>query len=172
MAEALADFSTKLTPPTRMAIRPPSLAATALTDAGFTITGRNRRIPRTGVAVGFVAEDDAGDVWRFDVSGLNFTYRGGMTRIDVAWRALGRAAAVMGAQSEDGVPFVLLTTALPPDGEAAVALRSAGPGAFFDAIVLGSDADADRLRLYAKGGYTADPQPGFWTDAELGRRTS
>ena len=172
VAEALADFSTRAHAADPDGDTALSLAETTLTDAGFTITGRNRRIPRTGVAVGFVAEDDAGDVWRFDVSGPNSTYRGGMTRIDVAWRALGRAAAVMGAQSEDGVPFVLLTTALPPDGEAAVALRSAGPGAFFDAIVLGSDADADRLRLYAKGGYTADPQPGFWTDAELGRRTS
>ncbi len=44
------------------------------------------------------------------------------------------------------------------------------PDAFFDLIVLGSDDDTDRLRRYAKGGYAADPQPGFWTDAELGRR--
>ncbi len=172
VTEALSDLSTRdhaADPDGDTAL---SLAGTTLTDAGFTITGRNRRIPRTGVAVGFVAEDDAGDVWRFDLCGPNSTYRGGMTRIDVAWRALGRAAAVRGAQTGDGVPLVLLTTALPPDGEAAVALRSAGPGAFFDVIVLGSDADGDRLRLYAKGGYTSDPQPGFWTDAELGRRTS
>ncbi len=172
VSEALSDLSTRdhaADPDGGTAL---SLAETTLTDAGFTITGRNRRIPRTGVAVGFVAEDDAGDVWRFDLCGPNSTYRGGMTRIDVAWRALGRAAAVMGARSADGVPLVLLTTALAPDGEATVALHSAGPGAFFDVVVLGSDADADRLRLYAKGGYTADPQPGFWTDAELGRRIS
>jgi DNA methylase len=148
-----------------------SLADTALTDAGFTITGRNRRIPGTGVALGFVAEDDARDVWRFDVCGPNTTYRGGMTRVDVAWRALGRATAIRGSQGVDGMPLVLLTTALAPTGEAATALRAAGPDAFFDLIVLGSDEDTDRLRRYAKGGYTADPQPGFWSVEDLDRRT-
>ncbi len=145
-------------------------AETALRDAGFTIDGRNRRIAGTGVVVDFTAVDDAGAVWRFDVCGPNTTYRGGLTRVDAAWRALGRTAAVRGAQGADGVPLVLLTTALPATGEAATALRAAGPDAFFDLIVLGSDDDTDRLRRYAKGGYAADPQRGFWTDAELGRR--
>jgi site-specific DNA-methyltransferase (adenine-specific) len=169
VAEAIADVSTRehaAGPDGDTALR---LAELALGDAGFTITGRNRRVPQTGVTVGFVAEDDARDVWRFEVCGPNTTYRGGMAKVDVAWRALGRAAAIGGAHDAHGVPLVLLTTALPASGEAVTALRAAGPGAFFDVIDLASDDDADRLQRYAKGGYTADPQPGFWTDAELGR---
>jgi site-specific DNA-methyltransferase (adenine-specific) len=169
VAEAIADVSTRehaAGPDGDTALR---LAELALGDAGFTITGRNRRVPQTGVTVGFVAEDDARGVWRFEVCGPNTTYRGGMAKVDVAWRALGRAAAIGGAHDAHGVPLVLLTTALPASGEAVTALRAAGPGAFFDVIDLASDDDADRLQRYAKGGYTADPQPGFWTDAELGR---
>jgi hypothetical protein len=93
-----------------------------------------------------------------------------MAKVDVAWRALGRAAAIGGARDARGVPLVLLTTALPASGEAVTALHAAGPGAFFDVIDLGSDDDTDRLQRYAKGGYTADPQPGFWTEVELTRR--
>jgi hypothetical protein len=33
-----------------------------------------------------------------------------------------------------------------------------------------SDEARARLELYAKGGYTRDPQPGFWTTADLARR--
>ena len=115
-------------------------AETALTDAGFAIGGRNRRVPGSGVVVDFTAVDDAGAAWRFEVCGPNTTHRGGLTRVDAAWRALGRAAAVRGADLGAGAPLVLLTTALAPTGEAATALRAAGPDAFFDLIVLGSDA--------------------------------
>jgi hypothetical protein len=49
-------------------------------------------------------------------------------------------------------------------------LRAAGPDAFFDAIELLADESLERLRRYAKGGFSNDPQPGFWTVEELATR--
>jgi hypothetical protein len=87
------------------------------------------------------------------------------------WRALGRASALRGRRGE--VPLVLLTTHLPRrGGEGDVALRAAGPEAFFDAIGLLDDDDVDRLALYAMGGRRATPLDGFWTPADLTRRPS
>jgi hypothetical protein len=51
-------------------------------------------------------------------------------------------------------------------------LRAAGPDAFFDAIEMLSPDSVERLARYAKGGFTDDPQPGFWTKPELARRSS
>jgi hypothetical protein len=47
----------------------------------------------------------------------------------------------------------------------------ARPGAFFDAIEMLSGDDLERLERYAKGGFTDDPQPGFWTTQDLASRT-
>ncbi len=144
------------------------VAGDALAAAGFTVTGRNRRIAGTGVAVSLVAEDEDCEPWYFEVAGPHTTHRGGLLRHDAVWRALGRAAAIGGAAGT--VPLVLLTTALPPRGDDGHrALRAAGPGIFFDAIVLGSDDGKDRLERYAKGGFTTSPQPGFWSGEELDR---
>ena len=147
------------------------IAEEALLAAGYVITGRNRKVPGAGLSVAFVAEDAAGDTWRFDVCGPNTSRRGGLARLDAVWRALGRAGAVRGsARAGSGViPLVLLTTALPRSGEPATALRAAGPHAFFDAIELGSDDGRDRLERYAKGGFTDDPQPGFWNAGDIDR---
>jgi len=133
------------------------VAEQALVDAGFTITARAKRMRGTGVVVAFVATDATGDTWLFDVPGPHTAYRGGLTRPDVVWRALGRAAAL-----HPDRPLVWLATALPrPGSEGEVAVRSAGPGTVFDLIdVLAPDA-RDRLARYAKGGATA-PEPGFW----------
>jgi len=148
----------------------PNLAETVLEAAGFTITGRNRRVPRTGVSVSFVAEDGEGAVWYFDVCGPHTTHRGGLIRPEAVWRALGRAAAVRGRTS--GIPLVLLATALPPRlGAGDTAMRAAGPDAFFDAISIRSDEGRYRLERYAKGSCTASPQPGFWTEDDLDRGT-
>ena len=145
------------------------LAEDVLVDAGFTITERNRRIPRSGVAVNFVATDADGGVWYFDVPGANRSHRGGLLKTDTVWRALGRASALR--THLGGAPWVLLTTHLPRrPSEGDTALRSAGPDAFFDAVEMLSEADVDRLRSYARGGGTNNPQPGFWTAADLERR--
>jgi hypothetical protein len=113
------------------------------------------------VAVGFVATDQSGAEWWFDVAGSNTTYRGGMVRTDVVWRTIGRAAALRGAR--DGRPLVLLTTRLPRrPSEGDTAMRAAGPEVIFDAIELGASDDEARLARYAKGGSTEAAQPGFW----------
>ena len=66
-------------------------------------------------------------------------------------------------------PVVFLTSHLPRRGsEGDLALRAAGPEAFFDAIEMLSDAGRARLEEYAKGGH-GDRQPlvGFWTSEEI-----
>jgi site-specific DNA-methyltransferase (adenine-specific) len=146
------------------------LAETVLTDAGFTITDRNRRVRGTGVTVGFVATDADGQTWSFDVAGAYKSRRGGLSRTDAVWRTLGRANALRGPIAE-GVRLVVLTTQLPKrPSEGDSALRAAGPEAFFDAIdVLSPDARA-RLARYAKGG-RPPTEAGFWTEADLARRS-
>ena len=147
------------------------LAEQVLDEAGFTIAERNQRIRKTGVTVNFVATDGDGAPWVFDVAGAFTSYRGGLLRMDTVWKSLGRACALKG--SLGGMPLVLLTSHLPhrpSDGD--TALRAAGPDAFFDAIEMLSTEALDRLKLYAKGGFGDDPQPGFWTPQDLARRSS
>jgi site-specific DNA-methyltransferase (adenine-specific) len=147
------------------------LAEDVLREAGFVITGRDHRIPRTGVTVDFVATDADGAAWVFDVPGTFTSHRGGLLRTDTVWKALGRAHAVRN-RIPGGAPLVLLTTHLPRrPSEGDTALRSAGPDAFFDAVELLSEEARLRLERYARGGYTNDPQVGFWTAADLTRRT-
>lgn len=146
------------------------LAQEVLETAGFRIVGTNRRVPKTGVTISFEALDDDDDRWLFDVAGAFTSRRDGMLRTDTVWRSLGRANAVRGRTPD--VPLVFLTTHLPRrPSEGNTALRAAGPEAFFDAIEMLSDEDRERLERYAKGGFTDNPQPGFWTPADLARRT-
>ena len=142
------------------------LAEDVLADAGFTITERNRRVRRSGVAVSFVAADAEGAPWLFDVAGPFTSHRDGLVRTEAVWRSLGRAAALRGRSP--GTPVVLLTTSLPRrPSEGDTALRAAGPDAVFDVVDLLSHAARTRLRDYAKGGRTDVPDPGFWTAADL-----
>jgi site-specific DNA-methyltransferase (adenine-specific) len=144
------------------------LAEQLLEEAGFRIEERAKRIRRTGVAVDFVATDADGATWFFVVPGPFTSRRGGLLRSDAVWRSLGRACALKGARGD--VPLVFLTSHLPPrPSEGDTALRAAGPATFFDAIEMLSAESLDRLTHYAKGGFTDDPQPGFWTVADLAR---
>jgi len=148
----------------------PRLAEKALVDAGFTITARKHRVPGAGVVLSFVATDAWGGAWYFDVPGAFTSHHGGLLRTETVWKSLGRAAAVRG-RIPKSVPIVFLTTDLPRrPGEGDTALRAAGPEAFFDAVDLLSAGGRARLEQYAGGG--ADrPRPGFWTAADLERRT-
>jgi len=138
----------------------PRVAEHMIEAAGFTIVGTNRRIRGTGVSVGFEATDHAGATWWFDVAGPNVTYRGGMTRNDVVWRALGRAAAL----ANKPTPLVILTTELPKSSsEGDHALRAAGRDICFDVIDLGSAAALTRLATYAAGGVD-EAIVGFWPE--------
>jgi DNA modification methylase len=157
---------------TRLGKPAAKLAEEALVDAGFRISARHHPVPRTGVRVDFAAVDGAGDTWYFDVAGPFSIHRGGLLTAETVWRCLGRAHVLRG-QAAPTAPFVLLTTDLPrPRSEGDTALRSAGPGAFFDAVELLSEGGTQRLRLYAKGGYSGDPQPGFWTATDLAARNA
>ncbi len=148
------------------------LAEQVLEEAGFVVTKRNQRIPNTGVTISFVATDTKGAAtWLFDVSGAFTSHRGGLLRSEAVWRSLGRASALKGRHVQ--MPVVLLTTHLPPRrSEGDIALRAAGPDAFFDAIELLSDDGRERLARYARGGYENRPQPGFWTADDLEGRTA
>jgi modification methylase len=140
------------------------LAEEALAAAGFTITARQHRVPKAGLAVSFLAADREGEPWFFDVAGPYTSNRGGLARIETVWRALGRVAALRGRRPD--VPVVVLTTQLPrPQSEGDMVLRAAGPGAVFDVIDLRAAADAERLAGYA-GGHR-QPLPGFWPQPGL-----
>jgi site-specific DNA-methyltransferase (adenine-specific) len=142
------------------------LAEQVLTDAGFHDFERNVRIRGTGVTVNFTARDADDAVWYFDVSGAFTSHRGGLLRTDTVWKSLGRAAALR--RQLGGVPLVFLTSDLPRrPSEGDTALRAAGPATFFDAIAMLSDDGRERLAIYAKGGHTDRPEPGFWSEAEL-----
>ncbi|MEO5899372.1 MAG: site-specific DNA-methyltransferase [Ilumatobacteraceae bacterium] len=147
------------------------LAEQLLIEAGFTIEERGRRIRKTGVSVSFVATDADGAAWLFDVAGPFTTHRGGLLRAEAVWRSLGRACALRNTRG--AVPLVFLTSHLPRrPSEGDTALRAAGPEAFFDAIEMLSCDSLERLERYANGGFTNNPQPGFWTADDLQRRSS
>lgn len=141
------------------------LAAEVLAAAGFADLDADRRIPKTGVSVNFIAQDVNGRGWFFDVSGAFTSHRGGLLRTDTVWKALGRAAALRGRGVQE--PIVLLTTHLPkPRSEGDTALRAAGPGLIFDVIAMLSDDGRARLTRYAQEVHER-PLPGFWSPADL-----
>ena len=147
------------------------LAEQVLVEAGFVVTERNRKIRKTGVTINFIAEDAGGVTWYFDVSGAFKSHRGGLLRTDTVWKSLGRANALR-EQVASGIPLVFLTTHLPRrPSEGDTALRSAGPNAFFDAIEMLSDGGRARLTQYGGGSFESNPHPGYWTVADLDRRT-
>jgi site-specific DNA-methyltransferase (adenine-specific) len=145
------------------------VAGERLTAAGFTITGKAHRVPKTSVAVSFAATDRVGRQWLFEVAGPMTSVRGGLSRLDAVWRTLGRLHALRGREADR---VVVLTTEVPRAGsEGDVALRAAGPEACFDVVDLLDPAALDRLAGYARGGVDG-PAPGFWTAAEIaGRHT-
>jgi len=165
-ADPLEEFQSRATREGKAAQK---LAEQLLEHAGFDIQERNKRIRKTGVTVNFVATDAERDTWFFDVSGAFTSHRGGLLRTDTVWKSLGRAYALKGARGD--VPLVFLTSHLPKrPSEGDTALRAAGPDAFFDAIEMLSGESLQRLAVYARGGFSDDPQPGFWTGQDLARR--
>lgn len=149
-----------------------AMAIDLLTEAGFTITAKDKKIPRTGVTVNLQATDRTGGEWYFDVSGAFTSHRGGLLRTDTVWKTLGRAYALrshIGDQSEPSsekqtrIPLVFLTSHLPHhNSEGDVALRQAGSAAFYDAVDMLSPEGLARLRRYAAEGPDVGPLQGFW----------
>jgi site-specific DNA-methyltransferase (adenine-specific) len=144
-----------------------AIAQQVLEDAGFTVIGKNKTLKGTGVRINFEATDADGIPWYFDVSGAFTTTRGGLLRTDTMWKCLGRAHVLANRGTK---PLVFLTSHLPKRGsEGDVALRAAGPTAFFDAIAMLSDDGRTRLAQYAVGGRHEEPLAGFWTPEEIAR---
>jgi site-specific DNA-methyltransferase (adenine-specific) len=148
-----------------------AIAESVLQKSGFTIKKKNDRLRGLGVVVNFVAEDAEGRPWYFDVTGAFTTTRGGLRRTDTVWKCLGRAHVLANQKlrGKEVPPLVFLTSHLPkPKSEGDVALRAAGPDAFFDAIQMLSERDCLRLSDYATGHHRR-PLPGFWTDEDVAR---
>ena len=142
------------------------LAERVVTDAGFTVTGRDHKVAGSGVTVDLMATDHKGRPWLFEVAGPHTSVRGGLSRTDTVWRHLGRATALR--RGAPKVPVVVLTTRLPRRrSEADTALRAGGRAVIHDVVdVLDPDA-RDRLAAYARG--RRSPLRGFWTDDDLAR---
>ncbi len=141
------------------------VARQVLEHARFSITHRNSRIPRTGVVMNFIADDALENSWYFDVSGAFTTTRGGLLRTDTVWKTLGRANVL--SRKIQNHRLVFLTSHLPkPGSEGDVALRAAGPTAFFDVIEMLSPRDMVRLTAYATGTHDK-PLEGFWRAKDL-----
>jgi site-specific DNA-methyltransferase (adenine-specific) len=149
-----------------------AIARRVVEDAGFRVTDRNSKLRGTGLRVDLIALDADGRPWYFDVTGAFTTTPAGLVRNDEVWRCLGRAHVVQNAINAgraEKTPLVLLTSDLPnPGSEGDLALRAAGPLAFFDAVAMLSDDGGRRLAEYAAG-RRARPLPGFWTEGELER---
>lgn len=149
-----------------------AIAQQVLEDAGFRVTHRNSKLRGTGVLMNFIAVDADERPWYFDVTGAFTTTRGGLLRTDSVWKCLGRAHVVqnkVNAGRVEKTALVFLTSHLPHKGsEGDVALRAAGPDAFFDAIAMLSDDGRHRLARYAAGSCTR-PLPGFWPARDIER---
>lgn len=149
-----------------------AIAERVLKDAGFDIVKKKYKVPKTGVMVNFVAQDEDERLWYFDVTGAFTSTRGGLLRSDTVWKCLGRAHVIQNTLNDQDptnrVPLVFLTSHLPkPKSEGHTALHAAGPMAFFDAVQMLSEEDQQRLRIYSQGGHADRPLPGFWSEKEI-----
>lgn len=131
------------------------IALEAVRDAGFTDVREDVRVARSGTSADLRGLDATGRPWSFLVAGPHTSVRGGMSRAEVVWQALGRAAALRAAEPD--VPVVVLTTVPPrPRSDGAAALQAVqGPGAgavVRDVIGLLDDEARARLGDHARAG--------------------
>lgn len=101
------------------------LAAALLTEAGFTGIQPDRRRPG-GAEMTFTAVGPDGSEWLFDVAGGHTSHRGGLTRSDALWKAIGRAAVLAGTGAP---PPVVMSAHLPAPGSPAAEALAAVTGA-------------------------------------------
>ena len=111
------------------------------------------KFSRLGIELSFLAFDQTGHEWAFDVSGAFSSSQPGLRRTDTLWKVLGKAAVLQ--QGRADLPLVLLTTETPTRGSAGaaalMALRQPG-GPVFDLVELLDAKDHERLRKYALKG--------------------
>jgi hypothetical protein len=124
-----------------------------LKASGFAELRHDVRRSELGVQLNYVATDQLGGEWIFDVSGSFTSSRSGLARTDTLWKALGKAAVLHAAGEVR--PLVLLTTDLPGKGTAgAKALKAVvGEGQPVRDVLSMFDADdCTKLAAYAVGG--------------------
>ena len=87
------------------------LAGILLQSCGFLNIRSDVKLKNLGVEINFLAEDQTGHEWAFDVSGAFTSNRAGLKRTDTLWKALGKAAVLH--EGLEDVTLVLLTTDAP-----------------------------------------------------------
>ena len=129
------------------------LAGILLRSCGFINIRSDVKLSDLGIELNFLAEDQTGHEWAFDVSGAFTSSRAGLRRTDTLWKAW--KAAVLHEGRED-VTLVLLTTDAPAGNSAGHAalnsLRGSGRPVF-DLIELLNSDDQERLCGYAVRGH-------------------
>lgn len=149
-ADESADFQARAVREGRQA---KEVAGILLESCGFVDIRSDVKLSGLGIELNFVAVDQAGHEWAFDVSGAFTSSRAGLRRTDTLWKALGKAAVLH--QRRGDLPLVLLTTDAPAPSSAGYAalevLKGAGR-AVFDLVELLNTRDQERLRDYALRG--------------------
>ena len=92
------------------------LAKALLENCSFENIRADQKYNHIGLELNFLADDQTGQTWAFDVSGAFTSTRSGLRRTDTLWKALGKAAVLR--ESELDFPLILLTTDAPARGSA------------------------------------------------------
>jgi DNA modification methylase len=130
------------------------LARILLDSCGFLNIRSDVKLTDLGIELNFVAEDQTGHDWAFDVSGAFTSNRAGLKRTDTLWKALGKAAVLH--EGREDATLVLLTTDPPVKNSAGYAALKSLMGLgrpVFDLIQLLNTGDQERLRDYAVRGH-------------------
>ncbi|MGI9578509.1 MAG: DNA methyltransferase [Microthrixaceae bacterium] len=134
------------------------LAEVLLRASGFDDIRTEVKPRGLGIVLNFVATDQTGEDWAFDVSGAFTSSSAGLRRADTLWRSLGNAAVLHESQIQEGggaMPLVFLTTDAPGKGtsghKALRVMRGEGRPVF-DLVELLNTDDHARLRSYAELG--------------------
>ncbi|HEV3312874.1 MAG TPA: site-specific DNA-methyltransferase [Chloroflexota bacterium] len=129
------------------------LARILLEICGFENIRSDVKPRKLGITLNFLATDQTGEDWAFDVSGAFTSNRAGLRRTDTLWKSLGKAAVLR--ESGIGLPLVLLTTDAPAKGTAghqALAVMRGNLLPVFDLVELLNTEDQSRLHGYAVNG--------------------
>ncbi len=130
------------------------LAGILLESCGFVNIRSDVKFSDLGIELNFMAEDQTGHEWAFDVSGAFTSSRAGLRRTDTLWKALGKAAVLH--EGREDITLVLLTTDAPARNSAGHAALSSLKGSerpVFDLIELLNADDQERLCGYAVRGH-------------------
>ena len=146
-ADASEDFQARAVREGRQA---KELARLLLERCGFVDIREDVKPRGIGIVLNFVATDETGEDWAFDVSGAFTSNRAGLRRTDTLWKSLGKSAVLH--ESALGLPLVLLTTDAPAKGTAGYQALNVmrGPSRpVLDLVELLNAVDQARLHEHA-----------------------